>query len=497
MRRNSVTVLLAFFLVARPWLAAAELPFAPTAANTFPPPGATSVCPDTPLRLTLSAPAKAGAAGKLVVHDAANGTAVATIDLAQPVATQSIGGLANYNYYTAIFADRQVSLHLPHGALAYGKTYYVTLDAGAITVGDDTIAALRAPTAWRFTTKSAPPARGTTRVTIAADGTGDFCTVQGAIDFVPDGNATPTTLFVRRGTYTEIVFVTNKHALTLLGEDRKSTVIAYPNNDKFNNNSAGNPFGGPSPDPAAATLAAGPIYRRGMFTAHRCTDLTIANLTLRNTTPHGGSQAEAIILNGTTTARAILKEVDLYSFQDTLQINGQAYLAHCYLEGDVDFMWGTGPCFWEDCHARSLRTGAYYTQIRNPPTNHGYVYLRCTFDGAPGVTGNFLTRVEPSRFPASEVVLLDCTLTDAVSPIGWQLQAARGGAMGDTTRLHFWEANSRNAAARPIDASQRLAVSRQLSPATGDTKLIADYRDPTFVLGGNWNPRAAPIFTRP
>jgi pectin methylesterase-like acyl-CoA thioesterase len=407
---------------------------------------------------------------------------VAAVDFAAPVATQTIGGLANFNYYAVTIAGKEAHVRLPNGTLAYGRTYFITLDAA------------RDPAAWRFTTKPAPPARNTPRVVIAADGTGDFCTVQGALDFLPDGNTTPTTLFLRRGTYEEIVFVTNKHAITLLGEDRKASVIAYANNDRFNNRSNGNPFGGSAPDPAAADLKTGPIYRRGVFIAHRCNDLTLANLTLRNTTPHGGSQAEAIILNGTTTARAILKDVDLYSFQDTLQINGQAYLAGCYLEGDVDFMWGTGPCFWENCTARSLRSGAYYTQIRNPPTNHGYVYLRCMFDGAPGVTGNFLTRVQPSRFPASEVVLLDCTLTEAVGPVAWQLQGGLGGAAGDTSRLHFWEFNSRDPAGKPIDVSKRLPVSRQLKQPD-DAALIADYSNPTFVLGGGWNPRAAAIFS--
>jgi pectinesterase len=131
-----------------------------------------------------------------------------------------------------------------------------------------------------------------------------------------------------------------------------------------------------------------------------------------------------------------------------------------------------------------LRSGAYYTQVRNPPTNHGYVYSHCTFDGAPGVTGNFFSRIAPTRFPASEVVLLDCTLSRAVGPVAWQFQGA-----GDTSRIHFWEFNSRDAAGKPIDASKRLAGSRQLQePADGAT--IANYRNPAFVLGGDWNPHA-------
>ena len=485
--------------------AAVKLPVPVAAA--FPAANATNVCPDTPLRLTFPAAVALGAAGKIEIHDAADNSVVERIDISSPVATKSIGGLPNYNYYTVIVssvgsgidARGEATLFPKNGALAYNKTYYVTIDAGVFKDGTDTYAALDQPTAWRFTTKSAPPLRpkpaerapapGSTKLTVAADGTGDFCTVQGALDFIPDGNTTPTTISLRRGLYTEMVFVMNKHAITLLGEDRKECVIAYSNNDRFNNNSGGNPFGSASPNPAAAPRVGGAIYRRGMLLAQRCNDLTIANLTLRNTTPQGGAQAEAIILNGTTTARAILKDVDLYSYQDTLQINGQAYLENCYIEGDVDFMWGTGPCFFEKCTLRTLRSGAYYTQIRNPPTNHGYVYAHCTFDGAQGIMGNYLSRVGPARFPASEVVLLDCVLTNAVGPHAWQWQGA-----GETSRIHFWEFNSHDADGQPTETSLRLAGSKQLTQPA-DAATIANYLNPTFVLGNDWNPKNAPIFS--
>jgi hypothetical protein len=226
-------------------------------------------------------------------------------------------------------------------------------------------------------------------------------------------------------------------------------------------------------------------------------DLTIANLTLHNTTPQGGSQAEAIILNGTPTAHAIITNVDLYSFQDTLQINGQAYVSNCYIEGDVDFMWGTGPCFFENCHARSVRGNAYYTQIRNPATNHGFVYQNCVFDGAPGVTGNFLSRVAPGRFPASEVVLINCILTEAVGSVGWKLDPAPGAAPGSAItapNVHYWEYQSHDLAGNPTDLSRRLSIVKELK-LPDDKDTIANYSDPAFVLGGLWTPALAPIIT--
>jgi pectin methylesterase-like acyl-CoA thioesterase len=486
----------AFRAFARVVLLLLVVPFARadvTALRLFPAPDADAVSPDAPLRLTFSAAPELGA-GKIQIHDAATQAVIETIDVKTPVSTKTIGGLDNYNYYTVLIADHEATLVPKPGALAYGHRYYITVDAGAFKIDSDDSAALAQPTAWRFTTKTAPPAVGAKRIIIAADGTGDFCTVQGALDSIPDGSVAPVTLFVRKGTYREIVFFTNKHHVTLLGEDRRETIIAYANNAKFNG-SGGNPFGGATSNPSSENpRRGGNIYRRGMILAHRVNDFTLANLTLRNTTPQGGSQAETLIVNGTTSARTIIKDVDFYSYQDTLQINGQAYLANCHIEGDVDFMWGTGPSFFENCTARTLRSGAYYTQVRNPATHHGFVYLHCTFDGALDVTDNFFSRIEPHRFPHSEVVLIDCILGPSVGAPGWQLQAApKGTAPGDTDDLQFWEAGSRNAAGEPIDVSQRLAVSRQLTPPT-DAALIADYRSPTFVLGSNWHPRLAPIF---
>jgi len=480
-------------------VAASRVCAAEVAARLFPAAGAVNVPPDVPLRLSFDAPPKLGAAGKIQVFDAVTDALVDAVDVSAPVGTKSIGGLSDYKYYPVLVVGNDALVTLKSGALAYGKSYYVTAAPGIVQCGADGSAGIEGPKAWKFSTQAAAPAAGAAKLSVAADGTGDFCTVQGALDFIPDGNTTPTTIFVRKGTYTEIVFFFNKHALTLLGEDRTGTVIGYPNNAAFNG-AGGNPFAGNSPDPSASDpKTGGAIYRRGAFTVQHANDLTIANLTLRNTTPQGGSQAEAIIVNGTTTAHAIFKDVDFYSFQDTVQINGQAYLSNCHFEGDVDFMWGTGPSFFEHCTARSLRSGAFYTQIRNPGTNHGFVYVRCTFDGAPGIAGNFLSRVPVARFPHSEVVLIDCVLTGAVGPVAWQLQGVPAAASAGTTAppatndIHFWEFNSHGPDGKPVDVSQRFAVSRQLTPP-GDAALIADYGNPVFVLGEKWDPKSAAIF---
>ncbi len=475
---------------------AAEVKLALNLKIVFPAADATNVCPDSPLRLTFGAPPTFGTSGKIQIFDAADHTLVESIDVSSPVATKTLGGLPDYKYYPVIISGNDATIYPKNNLLSYHKSYYVTIEPGVFKDGVDNYGGIDQSAAWRFSTKPAAPAAGTTQLTIAADGTGDFCTVQGALDSLPDGNTTPTTLNIRKGTYTEMVFFTNKHSLTIRGEDRKACVISYATNEKFNP-AGGNPYATAGAHPSATTDRRGHIYHRGVFLAHRVNDLVLTNLTIRNTTPVGGSQAEAIIINGTTTARAIIKDVDFYSYQDTIQINGQAYVSNCYIEGDVDFMWGTGPCFFENCTARMLRPNAYYTQIRNPGTNHGYVYYHCTLDGVAGLSGDYLSRIAPSRFPNSEVVLVDCVLDQSVAPVGWRFDRAGPGsadtAPTDPAKVHFWEYNSHAADGKPVDVSQRFPASRQPTQPE-DAALIKNYSDPTFVLGSDWNPKLAPIF---
>src|SRR5205085_8776557 len=108
-------------------------------------------------------------------------------------------------------------------------------------------------------------------------------------------------------------------------------------------------------------------------------DFTIQNITLHNTTPFGGSQAEAFRGNND---RILLNRVNLLSFQDTIRIQTSGFINDSYIEGDVDFTWGTGAAFFWLNELKSMHAG-YVSQVRNPPypgprippPNHGMVYL--------------------------------------------------------------------------------------------------------------------------
>ena len=159
-------------------------------------------------------------------------------------------------------------------------------------------------------TASEPPpptlARNADRIVVAADGSGDFRTVQGAVDFAEAHREKPVVIFVRKGRYEELVRVgREKRHVHLVGEDRKGTVIAFTNNEKLNT---------------------GWIQRSVLGVEGD--DFVLENLTVQNTTPYKGSQAEAVTLNA---ERCVLRHADFLSFQDTLNLSGRVYVTDCYI----------------------------------------------------------------------------------------------------------------------------------------------------------------------
>jgi len=458
---------------------AAQTAAGPKLASQFPANHAKDICPDTHLTLTFDSPSyELGNTGEIRIYDAANDQLVDTVDTSIPASEQeyTLGAGPSFRFYPVLPNGRDAIIYPHEHKLEYNKTYYVQIDAGVLKNASGPFSGFSGKTAWVFTTKAAPPSKDATRLVVAADSTGDFATVQGAIDFTPDQSTQRITIFIRKGLYPEIVYFERKSNLTFLGEDRKQTVIGYPNNDRFSNR--------------PPTVRA---YHRGLFFANNSNGIHLVNLTLKNSTPKGGSQAESIIMTG---SQNILSHVDLSSLQDTLQINGSAYVADCYIEGDVDFMWGRGPVFFENCELKALNKG-YFTQIRNTNANHGYVYDHCILSTTPNAAGTYLSRIDPNTFPYSEVVLLDCALGEQIIPAGWLLNNGpnNGPQTADAApNVQFWEYHSTNISdGKPVDVSARAAFSKQLT-MENDAETIKNYRDPNYVLG--WAPTMAPIITQ-
>jgi len=302
--------------------------------------GATNVCYDTPLYITFDRAPSLRNAGQVRIYSVTNSaSAVDTLDLSANAANntqaRSIAG-ESFNTYPVIITGSTAAVYPHLGVLNSNQTYYVTVDSGVFT---DSVGAYFAgitdTNAWTFTTKPTGPANPTNLV-VAADGSGDFVTVQGAADSVPANNTTPTLINVRNGDYLEIVNVKSKNNITLRGQSRSGTVVGYANN--------------------ANITTSGSTHFRMAFKVN-ANDIAIDNMTITNRTPVGGSQAEALMLES-NVKRFVFNNSSLGSYQDTLLANGgpqaQAYFYNSLIMGQFDYLWGGGNCFFTNCELRTL-----------------------------------------------------------------------------------------------------------------------------------------------
>ncbi|WP_345559612.1 pectinesterase family protein [Nonomuraea rosea] len=465
--------------------ALALCPAAPATASDsgarFSVPGrAGGTCVDAPLTITFPAPPVLGSSGAIEVRRA-DGTladrieaATAKTDRKNVGAAISDTGLPHDFSYESIMIDGSAARVYLHRQLEYGQEYYVTADPGVFAGFEG----VQDPRAWRFTTaKHAPRAR---HLTVSAAGTGDFCTVQGAIDAVPTGNSRPVTIDVRPGVYTEIVYVReDRPHLTVRGAGAKRTVIQYPNNDLRNGDKALS-NGGPADVCPRRVLETSDLHNcwRASFGVDAA-DFRMSDLTVHNTTPDGGSQAEAFRGNND---RITLERLNIISNQDTLRLQGKGFVTDSRISGDTDFVWGTGTVFIQDSVLESTDSG-YISQSRNDATRPGTVFVRTKLTRAAGVPDGsvMLSRSAVWRFTHSQAVFIDTAMDTHISPAGWQIDP---NDCAQAQSASFWEYRSTDLTGRAIDTSQRLACSRQLTAAEA-----AQWSEPSFVLGG-WDPQS-------
>jgi pectin methylesterase-like acyl-CoA thioesterase len=359
--------------------------------------GASSVCYDTPLAITFSQTPVLGTLGKISIYNATNpATPVDALDLS--LGSPQLRTIAGHQFSTyPVFISGTTATIYPHlGVMTSNQTYFVTVDDG--TFADTTGAyfpGISDTNAWRFSTKPGGPANPT-NIVVAADGTGDFLTVQGAVDSVPANSTTPRIINVRNGYYNEIVNVNSKHNLDFRGQSRNGTLVAYPNN---------------------ATLQAqdsGSAPWRASFIIN-ANDCAFETITITNSTPHGGSQAEAVDVEGT---RFILYNMELDSFQDTFLAHNSGkliYFQDDLIQGDTDFNWGLGTVYYTNCELRCMSAGSHVTQPRTPQFTNGFGFFKCKVTkGSASATADLGRSISTPGTP-SGVLFAQCLLDDIVT----------------------------------------------------------------------------------
>ncbi|MGC4074740.1 MAG: pectinesterase family protein [Nibricoccus sp.] len=357
---------------------------------------ATGLSIDQQLRLVFPSAPKLGQSGALRIRDASNDAVVVTIDTAQLItytlfsatvvngATQTVQGKALYYMPVAIYGN-EVWLTLPVAQrLAYGKTYYVTMDAGFLIDSTNAVVpAITSPTAWRFSTKASGPATpttstGPTEITVGLDGTADFATIQGAADWIPQNNTLPRTIRVKPGVYRDLAyFAQNRNFVTLLGDGatRRDVKILYH---------------------YPAEVYAGAARGLGSLRIDS-NDVTVRNLTVDDevyiAVPSlaGGSNPSAPAFAGpiqtvaSTGLRLVFDNVLIKGGQDTLYtISGITYFNNCEIWGSVDFIYGDALAVFDSCDIVQIRdTGGPICAPSTPYAQpYGEVFLNCRFPRA-------------------------------------------------------------------------------------------------------------------
>ncbi|WP_428986424.1 pectinesterase family protein [Streptomyces camelliae] len=259
---------------------------------------------------------------------------------------------------------------MPSPQLRLSRRGFLTASAGVTAalglVGLGTVPAHAAGAPGPFG-RYGSPARRLTPQTLYVDpqGRGDFTSVQTA---VTAATGTGRTLVLAPGTYRETVAVdTTRTEMTWIGatEDPRDVVIVY-------DNAAGTPKpgGGTYGTTGSATVTVQPAG----FTARW---ITFANDWLRADHPGiSGTQAVAIKVQGDRSAflhcRFLGHQDTLYADSMALTAFARQYYAHCYVEGDVDFVFGRATAVYEHCHFRTLdRTDV-------PTAPYGFVFAPST-----------------------------------------------------------------------------------------------------------------------
>jgi polygalacturonase len=247
---------------------------------------------------------------------------------------------------------------------------------------------------------------------VAADGTGDFYSIQRALDAAPKTGAL---VLVAPGTYREVLTIDKPNIrLRSANMDASKTVVV-------NDRSAGT--NGGTLHSATVNVTADNFFAE---------NITFEN-DFNRTHPQlpAGSQALALLVTGD---RAAFHDVRLLGNQDTVYsgsrncapdgnpcIPARQYFSDCYIAGNVDFIFGDGKAVFDHCEIHSTaHSGGFITAQGKhyPDEDSGFVFDRCTLTAGPDVTGSvYLGR--PWR-PYASVIFLNTQMGEHIDPVGWR-----------------------------------------------------------------------------
>ncbi len=358
----------------------------------------------------------------------ANGSVILTFD-EKVVAAD--GSYATLNGETLKPTVSGKTVVYQYTGLKYSTLYAFTLPSGMIL--DRSGNAFEGVTV-NFTTmdRIQPEARVYDAV-VAQDGTGDYTTVQAAIDAAPANRVKPWLIFIKQGTYKEHVDLpATKPYLHFIGQGRDKVFIS---DDKL--------CGG------ANALS---VDKGATFVAHAA-NLFFEGLSFVNSygvEKNDGPQALAL---NTENDRIVLNNVGMYSYQDTWittsKPNYRHYVKNSFIEGAVDFIYNSGNVFFDSDTINIVRKSGGYivAPSHTKDTKWGYVFMNnvITAPGVPSETSVWLGRPW-HNFP--KTVFINTKAEVTIPATGWYE------TMGGLPAL-WADYNTVDGDGNPVDLSHR------------------------------------------
>ena len=304
-------------------------------------------------------------------------------------------------------------------------------------------------------------------LTVSQDGSGDFKTIQEAINKVRDHAEKRVVILIKAGTYNEkVVIPAFKRNITLKGSDSEKTIIS-------NNDYSGKPFRGidVTGDTKFSTYTSYTLLAQG-------NDCSIENLTIENT---AGKVGQAVALH-TEGDRVSVKNCFILGNQDTLYLakgGTRNYFENCYINGTTDFIFGAATAYFYNCTIESLSNSYVTAASTTQEDKYGFVFVDCKLTAKDNTVDKvFLGR--PWR-PYAKTVFINTELGSHIVPEGWNPWKGDKNFPEKEKTVYYAEYNSNGAGAK--DLSKRASWTYQLKKS--DLKKY--YLDK--VLNG-WNAKS-------
>lgn len=244
---------------------------------------------------------------------------------------------------------------------------------------------------------------------VSRDGTGEFRTIDEAIEVCRAFMDYTKVIYVKKGVYKEKLIIpswlTN---ITICGEDRDNTIITWDDHANIKM-----PVGGLDSEAAVKGKPMGTF--RTYTLKVQGSYITLKDITIENNAAKLG-QAVALHTEGD---HILVQNCRLLGNQDTVYtgVGGTRVAFYdCYIEGTTDFIFGPSIAWFQNCEIHS-KANSYITAASTPAgQKYGYVFYKCRLTADKNVDKVYLGR--PWR-PFAATIFMDCELGKHIRPEGW------------------------------------------------------------------------------